>query len=499
MSRVAMKKGMKVNTIAWIAAAAVLAVAVPLNLIFTKADKSIDVTPFSAYSLSDSAAATLSNLEKPVNMTVLYDMDLLYEGSEPGEAEYMMADMFVKTMRQMEKFDKINLSEIDVVSEPGKVEELDPDNLMNLSAGDIVLECNGRKRSIQFMTLFKTNEQTGSVEFYGENAILGAISYLQSGITPTVYFTTGHDEAKPDTCNNLVGAVTGNNYAVKTLDIAAEKKIPEDALTVVMAAPQKDLTAEEKDIILDYASDGGNLSLFLAPVASKTVFVNIEAVLATYQVEMNYNRIYETSSANCWKDDRYAILCQFVENDFTSALKSLQPTLFMPNSRSFYSTQSGDENEGTSSVKQEFLVSSIFDESTSYQYTAFDEIYGGNRADADYKSPGGQYLIALNAEDSARGGSKLFLSGSYDFLRDEFNSEIADAGAASLGPYLFLSAISWMDKVNSSDAFPTRVSATDYITIPDRKTGNIILVIMIALPVLIAASGVIVWARRHNA
>ena len=54
-----MKKGMKVNTIAWIAAAAVLAVAVPLNLIFTKADKSIDVTPFSAYSLSDSAASTL--------------------------------------------------------------------------------------------------------------------------------------------------------------------------------------------------------------------------------------------------------------------------------------------------------------------------------------------------------------------------------------------------------------------------------------------------------
>ncbi|MBP1591754.1 MAG: GldG family protein [Oscillospiraceae bacterium] len=495
----AMKKGMKVNTIAWIAAAAVLAVAVPLNLIFTKADKSIDVTPFSAYSLSDSAVTTLSNLEKPVNMTVLYDMDLLYEGSEPGEAEYMMADMFVKTMRQMEKYDKINLTEIDVITEPEKVEKLDPDNLMNLSAGDIVLECNGRKRSIQFMTLFKTNEKTGSVEFYGENAILGAISYLQSGITPTVYFTTGHDEAKPDTCTNFVGAITSNNYEVKTLDLAAEKKIPEDALTVVMAAPQKDLSSEEKNILLDYAAGGGNISMFLSPVATKTAFVNIEAVLATYQVEMNYNRIYETNSANCWKDDRYSILCQFEDNDFTSALKNLQPTLYMPNSRSFYSTQSADENEETTTVKQEFLVSTIFDESTAIQYTAFDEIYGGNRSDADYKSPGGQYLIALNASDSARNGSKLFLSGSYDFLRDDFNTEVAEAGAATLGPYLFLSAVSWMDKINSSDAFPTRVSATDYITIPDKKTGNIILVIMIALPVLIAASGVIVWARRHNA
>ena len=494
-----MKKGMKVNTIAWIAAAAVLAVAVPLNLIFTKADKSIDVTPFSAYSLSDSASDALTNLDKPVDVTVLYEMDRLYDDSEPGEAEYMMADMFVKTMRQMGKFDKINIKEVDVVAHPEEIEKIDPEKLMNLSAGDIVLECNGRKRSISLMTLFKTNTQTGSVEFYGENAILGAIDYLESGVTPTIYFTTGHGEADKSTCASLVSIIESENYAVKDIDLSVEKQVPEDAITLVVAAPQEDFTSDEKNIIMDYTRGGGNLSMFIEPVITKKVFVNIEEILASYELALYYNRIYETNTQRYWNDDRYSILCQFLDNDFTAALKELQPTLYMPKARALYSTASQDDNEGTDPVTQNFLVATIADENSSVQYTSFDEVYGGNMNDTDYKSLGGQYLIAVNAEDSSRNGSKLFLSGSYEFLRDEFNNQIASEGIASLGPYMFLSAVSWMDKVNSSTAFPTRVSATDYITIPDKKTGNIILVIMIALPVLIAGSGVLVWARRHNA
>ena len=50
-----MKKGLKINSFAWIAAAAVLAAAVPVNMIFSKIDVNVDVTPFSAYSLSESA------------------------------------------------------------------------------------------------------------------------------------------------------------------------------------------------------------------------------------------------------------------------------------------------------------------------------------------------------------------------------------------------------------------------------------------------------------
>lgn len=486
-----MKKGLKVNSIAWIAAAAVLAVAVPVNMIFSKADVKIDVTPFNAYSLSESAVDTLESLEKPVDITVLYELDRFYDDSQPGEAEYMMADMYVSTLRQMAEFEMINLKEVDIEKNPKFISEKDPEGIMSLSAGDLLLECGDQKRDISLKTLFTTNAETGSVEFYGENSILGAINYLESGITPTVYFAQGHGEISTDACASLVNVLKSQNYEVKDINIGIEGKIPEDATTVVFAAPAKDFTDEEKEIILDYTKTGGNLTMLLAPQAEKIAFRNIEEILATYEIAMDYNRIYETKQERYAGDDKYAIMCEFVDTEFNEAIIDAQSgqSIYMPESRSFYSL-SDDESDKENPVTQEVLVST-FD-------SAISDLYGGIRTDTP--TVNGTLYLAANVEDSSRNGSKLFVAGSSKFVEDESIAEIMQTtGTASLAPYMFLSTISWMDKVNSDVHFPTRVQATDYITIPDKNTGNIILVIMIVFPILIAGSGVLVWARRHNA
>lgn len=484
-----MKKGMKVNTIAWIAAAAVLAAAVPINMIFSKVDVSVDVTPFNAYSLSDSAVDALSSLEKPVDITVLYELDRLYDDSEPGEAEYMMADMYVSTLRQMEKFDKINLHEVNIEKNPGYVAQKDPEGFMSLSSGDLVLECDGKIRDISLRTLFTTNAETGSVEFYGENSILGAINYLESGITPTIYFTEGHGEKSMDTCASLVNMLKTQNYDVKTLNIGLQGSVPDDATTVVVAAPSKDLSTEEKDVLLSYAENGGNITMLLPPQQEKTAFKNIEAVLEYYEIGMDYNIVYETEGARYLGDDRKMIMCEFVDNEFNKAIISAQSgqSLYMPYSRSFYSTASDDDTDDP--IEQETLIQT-FD-------SAVSDVYGGLRTDT--AGPGGILYLAAKAENT-QNNSKLFVAGSYKFIEDEvINEMITEYQTASLAPFLFLSNISWMDKVNAESVFPTRVQSTDYITIPNKKTGNIILVIMILFPILIAGSGVFVWARRHNA
>jgi len=160
-------------------------------------------------------------------------------------------------------------------------------------------------------------------------------------------------------------------------------------------------------------------------------------------------------------------------------------SLYMPSSRSFYYVGSDD-----SELEVEELIS-------TYD-TAMSELYGGTKTDA--QMPAGILYLAAKAEDPTRNGSKLFVAGSADFIEDATIKRILESAEdVSLAPYLFLSTVSWMDKVNTASLYPTRVQATDYITIPDTKTGNIILVVMIAFPILIAGSGVIVWARRHNA
>ena len=46
---------------------------------------------------------------------------------------------------------------------------------------------------------------------------------------------------------------------------------------------------------------------------------------------------------------------------------------------------------------------------------------------------------------------------------------------------------------------PNRSYEYDYMTIDNNKTAYTILAVMIAFPVLIIATGIVIWIRRRNA
>ncbi|MDO5558876.1 MAG: GldG family protein [Oscillospiraceae bacterium] len=479
-----MIKGTKINVIAWAAAAVLLAAVILLNMVFSKVDVSLDVTPYNAYTLSDQADEVLSSMEKPVDMYVLYKLDDLYEGVSPGEQEYMMVDMFVKTVRQMDKFDKITLHEVDIVQDPDFVDEVDPEGLMNLSSADVVLKCGDSVRDVAFLDLFKTNEKTSSIEFYGENMILSAVNYLETGITPTVYFTTGHGEKAIEKYSSIIRTLRTQNYAAEALDIAQKGSVPGDATTLVIAAPKEDISDKERDIILDYMAQGGNVTLLMSPNEEKMVYSNIEKIMDTYKIAMDYNKVFETANEYFVEDDKYTVYCNFTDIDFNQGLINTQGDvqLIMPPSRSFYSTADEDDESG---ITVEPLIETF--------NTAQSEVCGGT--DKDAMPPAGMLYLAAYGEDPSRNNSKIFVCGSADFIDDDTGSEIY----LSLSHYLFLTTISWMDTQNTEMIYPTRIAAADYISIPDTKTGNIILVIMIAFPVAIALTGVLIWNRRRHA
>ncbi len=478
-----MKNGVKVNLFAWVAAVAVLAAAVPINLIFSKVDVKVDVTPYNAFTLSDSAEKTLESITEPVDMYVLYKLDNLYDGFSLGDVGYTMADMFVKTVRMMGKYDNITLHDVDVIQDPDFIKELDPEGYMNLQSTDIVLKSGNNIRRIPFNTLFVTNGETGNVEFYGENYIMGAIDYLQTGKTPTIYFTTGHDEKSIDDYTNLREKLKSQNYEMKPIDISDTGSIPDDATTIVVAAPKKDLTDNETEIISSYLDNGGNICMLMSPYEGKFTYKNIEKIMGQYNIAMDYNKVYETVSGYHAQNNKYITMCEFFDTDINQGLIQTQDVdLYMPPSRSFYSTET---DEKKSDMTVEPLIQTY--------NTASSEICGGTSQ--DIQPPGGVLYLAAHAENPDRNNSKLFVSGTADIISDA----VSENEVFAMTPYTFLTNISWMDEVNSEMLYPIHIQATDYITIPNEKTGNIILVIMIAFPILISITGVIIWARRRNA
>ncbi len=480
-----MKKGLKVNAFVWIAAIAVLVAAVPINLIFSKIDFSVDMTPFSAFSLSDKAKNTLSSLEKPVDMYVLCNLDELYDGYEKGEEDYMKVDIYVHTVRAMAEYENITLHEKDIVKDPDFVKEKDPENIMNLKTYDILVECDGQLRNVSNSELFAINSDTGNIEFYGENSIIGAIDYLESGIVPTLYFVGGHGENSVSDYTYLSQIMKSQNYSIKDLDLADEMKVPDDAFMLVFAGPKEDLSDEEMTVVQSYIDKGGNISMFMSPNKAEIKYKNFEKILAEFEIAMDYNRIRETEKDYFAGDDPYTIMCSYTDVDFNEALKSDQErsglSLYMPASRSFYSITDDDSKSG---IEVEPLIET-FDSAES-------EVYGGT--DKNAPAINGLMYIAARSENPNKNNSKLFVTGTAEFMADKTMQE----GYTILAPYIFLCSVTWMDQLNSEMIYPTRVQAVDYISIPDTKTGNIILVVIIVYPILISAAGVIIWMRRRN-
>lgn len=479
-----MKKGLKVNTIAWVAAIVLLIAAVPVNLIFSMIDVDIDMTPYGAYTLSDGAKSSLSSLKEPVTLNVLCDLDELYTYYSKGSEDYMKVDMYAKTVRAMAQYDNVILKETDIIKNPEFVTKVDPDNKMGLQSYDILVECGGKYRNVSNKELFANNADTGNIEFYGENFIVKAIDYLESGITPTMYFITGHGEKSVSDYSYLVNILSSQNYLVKELDLSSEN-IPEDALMLIAAGPKQDISDQEYEKISAYLNKGGNISLFMSPNAGEFTYKNFEKILASYEIGMDYNRIRETEKDYIADDDPYTIMCSYTEVDFTEALRADQETaglaLYMPASRSFVSLSDEDKDTG---IKVEPLIQTF--------QTAASEAYGG--IDKRGGAISGVLYISARSEDPNRKNSKLFVTGTAEFMADATMQE----GYTILSPYLFLCSVTWMDQLNSEMIYPTRVAAVDYITIPDVKTGNIILAVIIIYPILIASAGVVIWMRRRN-
>lgn len=484
-----MKKDAKISLIAGFGAVCLFLAVIPIYLLFAKAlDVKVDLTPNKSFTLSEQASEKLKNLQNDIDILVLYDMDDYFmdnkgNRAEPGDIIYTEADLLTECLKQISSYDRVSLTEYDIVKNPDIAKKLDPEGLMNLKEGNIVLQSGDVRRCIIPSQLFARNEETENLEFYGESFFMGAIDYLDSQIVPTVYFVSEHGTADISNYSFLESMLKSQNYSLKSVDLSMENSVPDDALAVVYAAPKEDITKEEKNLLLDYAEQGGNIIMLLSPNAKEIKYENIEEVLETYKIGMDYNKVYETQTDLCAPDDKYTIMCDFVDNDFTKAITATSGglPLYMTPSRSFYSTKSADD------TSTDIVVTPLIQTSQS----ARSEICGGIIKDANV--PGGYLYLAANATDTTRNDSKLLVMGSAEFMSDE----VIKQGLTLLTPYIFLQSISWME--GTTFTYPTRVHSNDYLSVPDKKTGNILLVIIIIYPVLIAATGVVIWLRRRNA
>lgn len=471
------KRSLKYGSNAAILIVAVVVIAILVNLLVGMADLKLDLTVNKLFSLSDVTKSELEKLDKDVEIIGLFDDGKIYD-----EKYKQVADL----LNLYAKYPHVNVKYIDPERNPGIINELDSDKTMGLQKMDFVVRSvvngNEKKRKLEYYDLFEIrfNQNTFQTYVVGSNAeqgFTGAIRYVTSEITPTVYFTEDHDEIDMEyEYTNLKGLLEKNNYLVKKLNLITTDKIPEDAELVIVASPKKDITLAEREVLAEYLDDGGKALFMFDYLANDPSFDQFNKLFSKYNVEINYDKVKETDESRCLPNDPNTIVLDVKSNEITpQSFKTL-----ISDSRSISILKNVKEYVKTTSLM-----------ATSDK--AVGEMVSKERGD-DRKGP---LDIAVAVEYT--GGmktSRIIVMGNASFISDSAYRAFGDYYNYSM--IFFMQSINWLTDKHEEIIVPTKNYESNVITITQRQATIVGGALIVIFPLLILGTGLAVFLRRRH-
>lgn len=437
------------------------------------------------YTLGEVSQSILAEMDQPVTVTALFREEdaanFGYTSILPLLDEYQARSKGQVTVRY-----------IDPDRTPSVLAEVDPSGYLGAKQGDLVVHSavTGKGKVLRYENLFQTeiDYQTYQSRLTGvtaEQSLTGAIQYALSPTTPTVYFTTGHDEANYETdYKTVTGLLKNNNFAVAALDLFSGQDVPQDCAVLVMVDPKKDLTTAEVETIDTYLKKGGSLMVIAAFGTQE--LGNLNQVLSSYDLALSGDKIREGDPDHRLNDDPYLIRAIAPAGSVTQ--KAIDGYTLADNVRAVTI-----QNSGKTYIKTESLL------------TTSDQGVVETKGDpAASSQPGTQVLAAISTNegfidgstvtDSARvmvlGSSSLFA----DPMLSQFGSNIYNAG-------LFFYSIQWLAGSDASDSlYIAAKTPPSYAVVTGNATinGLVSLVVIFVIPLLLFGLALLVYRRRRN-
>ena len=268
------------------AAAVVIAIAVAVNLVVgaLPADwTKTDLTSTGLYSLSSQTQQMVSALEDEVTVYWLVQSDT--EDNTIGE--------LLERYQDLSK--NLKVEHVDPVVSPNFAQQYTTSTLYNNS---LIVTCGDRSRYISYYDIYVTDYNsyyttgTTSTQFDGESQLTSAIDYVTNEDLPTVYTLTGHGESQlPST---LSDGAAEENVLLSELSLLTQESVPEDADALIIYAPQSDISADEKEMLLTYLQGGGKL--LLVTDYTETAMPNLAEVMAYYGTSLADGIVWLTTS-----------------------------------------------------------------------------------------------------------------------------------------------------------------------------------------------------------
>ncbi len=260
----------------------------------------VDITREKNYTVSQQTKDFLSSLERDVTVYVL-DADRTDRRFE----------LFLDTMAEYGP--KLTVSYVDTKNDPNFLAEhglanttvtpyslivageereqfIGYENLFSFSNETLGLEGITLSAYQYYLYTFQSNSQYATylsallydtVQYFeGETLISLLIEYAAAKEIPTVYLLDGYGTNISESMAAYVMAYYGVEY--KSFSFGAIPVVPTDASSLILAKPQKDISAAELEAIRAYLKNGGQLTVLTEE--SNLSMPNLCALLADYQL-----------------------------------------------------------------------------------------------------------------------------------------------------------------------------------------------------------------------
>lgn len=334
------------------------------------------------------------------------------------------------------------------------------------------------------LTMGKSSE---TASFAGESDLTQAMIRLISPQARTVYFLTGHGE--PDINGTDSAAMSrarqtleSKNYTVKSLNLAAANKIPDDAKAIIVAGPTNPLLDQELTLIKAYVAKGGSLIVMEDP----TVFTKIgtgpdplaDYLKSDWGITLENDVVIDLTSQQP---------LQAISSSYSSTIPITQHTAsvtIMPQARSLTVSQTPPQGvtlTGLINTAQQSWGETDLASLQAKQQIAFNQ-------GTDIPGP---LTLAASAENAAT-KSRVVVFGNSIFATDK-GFDIYSNGD------IFVNSVDWAAQQGNLINITPRTPITRTFNAPSQLVMlMIILGSVIVIPGLIVAAGVSNWLARRR-
>lgn len=436
--------------------------------------KNIDLTDIGLFSLTEQTVDLISGLDEDIQIYRIVQGD--------------SADDYISQLleRYNDLTDRIAVSTIDPVINPNFASQYTSGQVNNNS---LVVVSGARSFYLDYYSIYvydymlynaTGNEQDIQVEFDGENALTGAISYVVSDELPRIYALSGHGEADLDA--DYARAAASENFEIIPFSFLTSGGIPEDCDCLFINAPSSDISAEEAQQIRAYLDQGGNL--ILVTNYSTREKLNLLGLMEYYGMTVADGIVMDADADHSMYGYYSYLLPDLAGHIITDPLRKNGYYVLMPLSEGL---------QVLSSTRDNLTITPLLATST----TAYSKVAGLQFQTFDWEPGDGYgpfYLGIATTQNTYKENAAKIAWYSSSFLLNSTTNDVVSGGNMDL----FLNTLGWTCGQEASITVHSRSLTPDYLTIPSSAVNRWSLITIGLIPALILLTGVFVIVKRRR-